>query len=224
LSARAARPRVRAVAFDLDGTLVDSRADIVAAVEHALAAQGRRAPPAAEIIGYIGDGARALVARSAGLPESDGMTDRLLEGFLEYYVAHIADHTILMPGALQCLDELAFLPLAVCTNKPRVTTLALLDALGIAGRFRSVVAGGDVPRQKPAADPLLAIAQHLELAPHELAMVGDGPQDIECGRAAGAHTVGVEGGILPRERLLTSGPDLVIASLADLRAALSDLV
>jgi 2-phosphoglycolate phosphatase len=224
LTASVARPRVRGVVFDLDGTLVDSRAAIVAAVEHAFGAQGRRAPPAEQIAGYIGDGARALIARSAGLAESDGAIDGLLEGFLAYYTAHIADHTTLMPGALHCLDELAALPLAVCTNKPRVTTLALLDALGIADRFRSVVAGGDVARNKPAADPLLAIARDLELAPEELAMVGDGPQDIECGRAAGARTVGVEGGILPRERLIAAGPEIVIASLGDLAAALRDLL
>jgi phosphoglycolate phosphatase len=214
---------VRGVVFDLDGTLVDSRADIVAAVEHAFGVHGRRSPPADEIAGYIGDGARALLARSAGLPENDGAIEGLLEAFLEYYKAHIADHTVLMPGALQCLDELAALPLAVCTNKPRVTTLALLDALAIAGRFRSVVAGGDVARNKPAADPLLAIARVLELAPAELVMVGDGPQDIESGHAAGATTVGVEGGILPRKRLLAAGPEIVIASLADLPAALRDL-
>jgi phosphoglycolate phosphatase len=209
--------------FDLDGTLVDSRADIVAAVEHAFDAQGRRAPPAQDIAGYIGDGARVLLARSAALPQNDAAVDRLLADFLDYYTAHIADHTTLMPGALPCLDELAALPLAVCTNKPRVTTLALLDALAIASRFRSVVAGGDVARNKPAADPLLAIARDLELAPAELVMVGDGPQDIESGRAAGARTIGVEGGILPRERLVAAGPEIVIASLADLPAALRGL-
>jgi len=224
LNASAARPRVRGVVFDLDGTLVDSRADIVAAVEHAFSAQGRRAPPADEIVGHIGDGARALLARSAGLPEDDRALDRLLEGFLEYYTAHIADHTTLMPGAMQCLDDLAALELAVCTNKPRVTTLALLDALGVAGRFRSVVAGGDVARKKPAADPLLAIARYLQLAPDELVMVGDGPQDIECGRAAGARTVGVEGGILPRDRLIAAEPEILIASLAELPGALRELL
>jgi phosphoglycolate phosphatase len=109
------------------------------------------------------------------------------------------------------------LPLALCTNKPRITTEPVLAALGL-DSFRVVVAGGDLPEKKPHPAPLLHIAQALALAPRELVMVGDGAQDILAGRAAGARTVGVRGGIQAEARLLAAEPDVVIESLAELSA------
>jgi 2-phosphoglycolate phosphatase len=209
-------PYARAVVFDLDGTLIDSRRDIAEAANAMLREHGLAPLPEHEIAGYVGDGARLLVARAARVAPEDGSVDALLESFLRHYAAHPADHTRLMPFVEQVLDELSLLPLSICTNKPRLTTELVLGALGLEGRFQHIVAGGDLPAQKPDPAPLQRIAGELGLMPTELVMVGDGPQDVECARRAGARSVGVPGGILPRERLVLAQPDVLIESLREL--------
>jgi len=207
---------VRGVVFDLDGTLVDSRADIARATNHALVVHGRPALQEGEIASYVGDGARALLSRAARIPKSDPELDRLLQSFLDYYAEHATDFTRPMPGARELLEALSDLPLAVCTNKPKRTTEAVLAGLGLDRFFRVVVGDGDFPAQKPDPALLFHIAERLGLSASELVMVGDGPQDVECGRRAGARTVGVLGGIAGDERLLAARPDHVIGRLDEL--------
>lgn len=204
--------------FDLDGTLIDSRVDIAHATNHALGKLGLPALSVAEIASFVGDGARALLARAARRQLEAAELELLLRAFLEFYEAHPTDHTLLMPGAHEALSALAHLPLALCTNKPRSTTDAILSQLRLAQTFSVVVAGGDLPQLKPDPLPLLHIAERLELSPVELVMVGDGAQDIQCAKAAGARAVAVEGGIQANERLLASNPDVVLKSLHELPA------
>src|SRR5262245_64208983 len=107
-----------AVVFDLDGTLVDSRGDIVAAMNHALIQTGRAPLPAQVIVHNVGDGARTLCARSAKLPEISEEVDSILELFLAYYNEHPVDFTRWIPGAKQEIDQITemHLPLGVCTK------------------------------------------------------------------------------------------------------------
>jgi phosphoglycolate phosphatase len=215
--------RVSAVVFDLDGTLVDSLGDIAAALNHALAAYSLPELGEDEIRGYVGDGASALCARAARLAPTAAELAPLLAEFLARYTAHATVKTELVPGARELLRALGrTLPLALLTNKPRRTTDAVLAGLDLARHFQVVIAGDDLPEKKPDPAPLRAIAARLGLGPESLVMVGDGPQDIECGRAAGARTVGVLGGFVPEARLLASEPDRVIASLAELEDAIRD--
>ncbi len=204
------------IVFDLDGTLIDSRADIANAVNHALAAQGGATLTPSEIAGYVGDGARLLMARAARLAPESPVVDALLSSFLAYYQAHPTDHTLLVPGAHEALAQLGHLPLALCTNKPRAVTDAVLANLRLPAKFRAVVAGGDLPRNKPDPLPLQHIAQMLSLNVSELVMVGDGAQDILCAKAAGARSVGVDGGMQARDRMLEAKPDVFLPTLADL--------
>jgi phosphoglycolate phosphatase len=217
LSARAA---VRGVVFDLDGTLIDSRRDIAEAANYALEKAGLSRRSHAELESYVGDGAPSLIARAARLPVQDPRTTAMVADFLDYYAAHPLDHTTLMPGALAALDALSELPLGICTNKARRTTLVVLSGLGLTRLFSAVVAGDDLPERKPHPSMVHEAARQLGLPASEVAMVGDGPQDIESGRAAGAFTIGVRGGILAEERLLASEPDLVLDTLADLPSRL----
>lgn len=214
---------IAGIVFDLDGTLIDSRADIARAANHALATHGFPTLPLERISTYVGDGARLLLARAAGLDPSDPRLVELYATFIDFYRAHPADHTRLCRGAAELLDGRLGLPLALCTNKPRVTTECVLDALGIAGAFRVVVAGGDTEHHKPHPEPILRIAETLELPPRDLVVVGDGAQDVLAGRAAGARTVGVRGGIQPEERLLAAEPDVLIDDLEALPATLERL-
>jgi phosphoglycolate phosphatase len=212
---------IGAIVFDLDGTLIDSRADIAAAVNHTLAMLGYATLPLERVMGYVGDGAGHLIMRAAGLPANSPELHPILEQFLEYYTAHAADKTTWMPGAVQALDALAMHPLAVCTNKPRATTLAVLGAFGALDRFATIVAGGDLPALKPDPLPLITIAKTVGCAPEQLVVVGDGPQDIEAGKRAGAYTIGVRGGIATPERLLAADPDCVLHSLLELPGAIT---
>ncbi len=211
---------IGAIVFDLDGTLIDSRADIAAAVNHVLGQLGFATLPLELVMGYVGDGARQLITRAAGLPADSPDVAPLFDKFLDYYTAHAADQTTWMPGALEALEALRQYPLTLCTNKPRVTTLAVLQALGAIDRFATIVCGGDLPRLKPDPLSLYVIAERVGGTPSSLVVVGDGPQDIECGRAVGAFTIGVLGGIAAPERLMASGPDLVLESLWELPRAL----
>jgi phosphoglycolate phosphatase len=212
----------RAVVFDLDGTLVDSRRDIVGGVEVALRRHGVTPPPSDVIAGFVGDGARLLVARSLGFGHDDARVEPVLATYLDYYAAHPVEHTAAMPGALAALAALA-MPLAVCTNKPRAVTAGVLAHFGWASRFGVVVAGGDVTHNKPHPEPLLRIAEQLGLSAADLVMVGDGVQDVECGRAAGARTVAVLGGFGSEEKLSAARPDRLIATLFELPGALAEL-
>jgi 2-phosphoglycolate phosphatase len=212
--------RVGAVVFDLDGTLIDSRGDIAAATLHALTSHGFRTLPIATLLSYVGDGARPLLARSAGIPSDDARVESLYGSFIEYYTKHPLVHTQFCRGAERVLAQLSDYQLAICTNKPRVTTERVLAGLGIANAFRVVVAGNDLASSKPDPLPLQHIANALGLPGAALVMVGDGPQDVLAGRAAGARTVGVRDGIQPLERLLEAKPDVLLDSLEELPALL----
>ena len=217
------RLNIGAIVFDLDGTLIDSRADIAAAVNHVLGELGFAELPLELVMGYVGDGAEQLIVRASGLPADSPKIAPLFEQFLDYYTAHAADQTTWMPGAFEALEVLRQYPLCLCTNKPRVTTLAVLEALHSVDRFNVIIAGGDVPRLKPDPMPLNVIAEKVGCAANSLVVVGDGPQDIESGRAAGAFTIGVRGGIATPERLMASMPDLVLESLLELPEAIARL-
>ena len=209
-----------AVVFDLDDTLIDSRGDIAAATLHALTAHGFPELPVPTLLTYVGDGARPLLARSAGIAPNDARLDALYASFIDYYAAHPLVHTRFCRGAEQVLARLEGMPLAICTNKPRITTLKVLEGLGILRAFAVIVAGNDLPRSKPDPLPVRHIAEAFGLPLSRLVMVGDGAQDVLSGRAAGARTVGVRDGIQPIERLLAAEPDVLLDSLEELPALL----
>ena len=207
-----------AIVFDLDGTLIDSRGDIVAATNHALAQTGRTALPAQVIVRFIGDGARSLCARTAQLPEGSAEVEELLKLFIAYYLEHPLDFTRWVAGAPEALEQLAEtdLPLALCTNKARSVTDAILAGLGVRTRFKAIYAGGDGSEKKPAAGPLLTLAKQMGVDPAGLVMVGDGPQDVESARRANCRVIGVVSGFLPKERLIASRPDVIVERLDEI--------
>jgi len=214
-------PPPAALLFDLDGTLVDSRRDIAAACNAARKTHGLPPLPLESIVAMVGDGARALVARAFGVDlrsqdrAHQATLDAALATFRAAYLAQPAAETDLLPGAR---DALALgLPCALVTNKPRDVTDALLDALGIAGCFVAIHGGGD-GALKPAPDGLLTVLGQMGVAPRSAWMIGDGPQDVEAGRAAGCPTVLVRGGIADAASALASAPDLVLDGLPELVA------
>lgn len=158
----------------------------------------------------IGDGARALVVRAFDFSNVD--VDAALATFRKAYGERPCVHTTLVPGAREALAT--GLPNALVTNKPRAITLQLLEALGIASAFAFVWGGDDGPL-KPDPAGILASCKHLGVDPADAWMIGDGPQDIGAGKAAGCFTVAVPG-IAEPELVARAAPDLVLASLHEL--------
>jgi phosphoglycolate phosphatase len=215
--------RPSAIVFDLDGTLIDSRRDIAEAANHALARGGFSTLPHDELESYVGDGAPLLLSRAARLEVTHEKLHALVADFLDYYNEHAVDFTDLMPGAAHALDELSSYRLGLCTNKARCTTLTVLRGLGLTARFHAIVAGDDLPQKKPDPAMVLEAGRQLGTLAADLIMVGDGAQDVLAGRAAGALTVGVRGGIQAFERLAQAKPDYLLDTLADLPQLVSQL-
>lgn len=165
----------------------------------------------------IGDGARALVARAIGpaRPGNEAAHAALLERtaalFLESYAARPVVHTKLLPGAREALA--LGLPAALVTNKPRTISMLVLAELGIERSFGAVFAGGDGPL-KPSPHGIQTVVRQLGVELESAWMIGDGPQDVLAGRAAGCFTVAVAG-IADKEHVLAAEPHVVVDSLLD---------
>ena len=210
----------RAVIFDLDGTLIDSREDIAAACNHALVSHGRMPLPMETVRTFVGDGARMLLARAFDLPVTSAELEAPLGTFHAYYEAHPVVFTVLLPGALEVLAALTHVPIGLATNKPRTTTLLVLDALGILPRFAAIAAGGDGPL-KPDPASIHAVLRAIGERPEATWVVGDGPQDVGAGKAAGCATIGVLEGFVDAALLRAAEPDVIVASLFDVAALLA---
>ena len=172
--------------FDLDGTLVDSLADLAAALNRLMAARDLAGFPLDEVRPMVGDGTPTLIARAFAargrLPDAGAAAE-----FLADYIAHVAVATRPYPGVLPTLDRLAAAGwrLAVCTNKPEPAALALLHTLGLERHLAAVGGGDSFPVRKPDPAHLLATLRAAGGHPGQAAMVGDHVNDITAARGAG---------------------------------------
>jgi phosphoglycolate phosphatase len=186
--------------FDLDGTLVDSRADLVASVNLMLGDFGRAPLPSELVAGMVGEGARKLVERALsaalGVAASDDAVADGLASFRRHYAAHLLDSTRPYPSVAETLCHFAETPKAVVTNKPLDFTEAILEGLGLRGHFAAVLGGECLPERKPSGAPLLEALRRCGVAgpPSGGLMVGDSAVDILSGKAAGVPTCGFTGG------------------------------
>jgi phosphoglycolate phosphatase len=212
-------PLPAALLFDLDGTLLDTRGDIAAACNHVLVEAGRATLPAETIATFVGDGARALLARAFGIARDAPELDARLEAWRAYYVAHPIDHTTWMPGAKEAIAAARAkgIPAALVTNKARVVTEKIFEALGV--RFDAMYAGGD-GALKPSAEPITKTATTLGVDARDVWMIGDADQDVGAAHAAGCASIIVLGGFHPESRVRAANPDVVITSLHEIAAAL----
>ena len=211
---------VRAVLFDLDGTLVDSLDDLTDAVNHIRSAFSH--PPLATdaVRLKVGKGARNLIEQS--LPNAVNTDiDLALDLFLEFNRQHIADKSRLYSGMLATLHELAArkIKMAVITNKNEDLSELLLRTLGVFELFECNCGGDTYPERKPSPLPLLKVIDILGFAPNECAMVGDSINDILAGQRAGIATIGCTWGFGGSEEL--TGADMLVHSPQELLAAIT---
>jgi phosphoglycolate phosphatase len=180
--------------FDLDGTLIDSRADLATAVNLTRADYGLAPLATDTVAGFVGDGIHKLVERAF----HDHPVDlrEAVRRCARHYHEHMFDHTRLYPGVADGLARLraAGCRLAVITNKPAAACRAILRHLEIEPLFAVVVGGGDTEHLKPHPEPLLKILDQLRAPPTAAWMIGDHHTDLRAARAAGVRSVFLEYG------------------------------
>lgn len=191
---------VRALIFDLDGTLIDSKRDLIHSVNAMLAEMGRETLHEDTISGYIGHGAPQLVGRALGNGASEAERERALKFFLGYYEEHKMDSTRAYPGVAEALKELTDFPMAILTNKPVRVSVRILEGLGLAKYFRAVYGGNSFETKKP--DPLGArkILGEFGASPGEAILIGDSEVDVHTARNAGTLAAAVNYGFGMHDR------------------------
>ncbi len=182
---------IRAVLFDLDGTLVDSLDDLTDAVNHMLAGFGKEPLTKTGVRALVGKGARNLVRRALET-ESAADIERGLELFTEFNTNHIADKSMLYPGVREMLENLAArgIRMAIISNKGAALSRLILETLEIAAFFQVICGGDSFPEMKPSPLPLMRVIDGLAIAGSETFMVGDSINDIQAGKQAGIATIG----------------------------------
>ena len=180
------------IVFDLDGTLIDSAADLATAVNAMLAHFGCESLPVPEVRRMIGDGVAMLVARALAARHcEDADPAEAAEVFMRHYEADATSLTTAFPGAAAALQALrtAGIPLAVCTNKPARITAGILGSLGLDRYFMRVVGGDSLPFRKPDPRVLLTLVAAVAAAPERSLLVGDSEVDAATAHAAGVPFV-----------------------------------
>lgn len=190
--------RIKAVLFDLDGTVADTAPDLAAAANSLRLADG--VPPLSiEILRPLASqGARGLLKEAVGLTPEDAGFEHARLRFLSYYESNLCVHTRLFPGVEQLLAgiEARGLPWGIVTNKVEYYAQPLMQKLGLANRCAITVGGDTAPNPKPAPDPLLHAAQAINVAPEACLYVGDDLRDVQAAHAAGMTSVAVRWGYL----------------------------
>ena len=215
---------IKGVTIDLDGTLLDTIPDLAAAANGMLAELGRPPLPLETIRTFVGKGIQNLVERTlAG--HIDGGADaesvaRAMPIYEKHYTAVNGRHTTIYPGVKEGLEKLKAmgLPLAVVTNKSGRFTLPLLEEVGFAPYFETVVSGDTLPRKKPYPDPLLHACKALEIAPRDMLMIGDSLNDTQAARAAGCPVFCVTYGYNEGHDVHDLDTDAIVESLVEAAA------
>ncbi|WKD29682.1 phosphoglycolate phosphatase [Halomonas sp. KG2] len=209
----------RLIAFDLDGTLIDSVPDLTIAVQRALSDVGLPVPSEEHVRNWVGNGAQVLIERALtwALADAPGqvLQTTAYDAFMRHYGAAPNALTRLYPGARTALHDLhkAGYLLVLITNKPERFIAPILSHFELLALFAHCIGGDTLAEKKPSPLPLLHVAQQLDIPPSASVMVGDSRHDIAAGKAAGFTTVALPYGYNHGEPIEHSQPDVIISSL-----------
>ena len=211
---------IRLLIFDLDGTLIDSRLDLVHSVNAMLRHLNRPELPGEVIASYVGDGAPMLVRRALGDPKNEAVLKEGLEFFLAYYRVHKLDFTHVYEGVKEMLVSIRNSnglrrQMAVLSNKPVVPSRSIVEAFGLAEFFLHVYGGNSFPTKKPDPHGVRSILRETKASPGESLIIGDSSIDVITGRNAGLWTCGVTYGFAPHT-LCEAPPDVTVDSPREL--------
>lgn len=213
----------RLVMFDLDGTLVDSAADIAVALDKALADLGLPGVSEAQVRLWVGRGASRLVHcalehMGPAVDDFEKLHESLLARFMARYQEDVSGRSTLYPGARELLHacRAAGIPLACVTNKPYAPARNLLDALAILEPFDLLLGGDSLPHKKPHPGALQHCLRHFGVSADQALMVGDSRNDVEAARAAGVPVVALPWGYNHGEPIEAARPDWLLESLVEL--------
>ncbi|HEX8704114.1 MAG TPA: HAD family hydrolase [Myxococcaceae bacterium] len=214
---------LRAAIFDLDGTLVDSLADIATAMNHSLAHHGLPTHPLPDYRQYVGEGVMQLV-RKAVPAGQDGLHESVLTVYRAYYAEHLFDQTYVFPGVPAVLSALAAegVRLAVLSNKSDGFTKRLVEGLLPAVPFVAVYGERPGVPRKPDPTAALGLAAELGVEPADCAFVGDTPVDMNTARNAGMYGVGVTWGFRSAGELQATGARSLATTSEELLTALRE--
>jgi phosphoglycolate phosphatase len=208
-------PPVRALIFDLDGTLIDSKLDLIHSVNAMLREMKRPQLAAETISGYVGHGAPQLVARALGGTATEDELKLALQFFLGYYEEHKMDNTCTYPGVPETLAQLSHVPMAVLTNKPARISVRILNSLGLAKYFRAIYGGNSFESKKPDPFGATKILQEFGMAARDALIVGDSEVDVQTARNAGTLAAAVNYGFGVHDRAAYPA-DIYLDQFADL--------
>jgi phosphoglycolate phosphatase len=205
---------IRLLIFDLDGTLVDSSGDISKAINYAIRPYGIPEVSLPETISLVGEGLTRLIEKVIERKAPGLDLSTLVERFLEYYSAHLADSTRPYPGTEDALAELGEYKKAVVSNKVESLSVRVLRETGLLDYFDYVAGGDTVAEKKPSPVPIIDVLSRFHVGHREALMVGDSIYDMEAGRAAGLRTVAALYGFGSPD--FSKGADFRITSIAEL--------
>jgi phosphoglycolate phosphatase len=217
--------RLRAVLFDMDGTLLDSAPDFIAVSQAMRQARGLPAMDPQRIADVVSGGARAMVGAAFDCTADSAEFEALRLEFLERYQQHCAVLTRPYEGIAELLTEIekAKLLWGVVTNKPLRFAEPIMQQLGLAERSALLICPDHVTHTKPDPEPMLLACSKLGLQPAEILFVGDDLRDIESGRAAGTRTAAVSWGYIhPDDNPAHWGADVVVDHPGELRKTLDN--
>jgi len=206
---------IKAVVFDLDGTLVDTAPDLMAATNHVLSLLRRRPITMTEVRSFVGRGARILIERGVAAT-GDAIDEASLSyyhaEFLRHYEGHTADRSEIFPGVVALLTRLADsgIKAGVCTNKPEGLSRQLLDALDLSRLVGAIIGPDTIGIGKPDAAPYLETVKRLGVPAENSILVGDSETDILTARAAKVPVIAVTFGYTPKP-VAEYGPDHLIS-------------
>ncbi|MFH1212979.1 MAG: phosphoglycolate phosphatase [Candidatus Neomarinimicrobiota bacterium] len=216
---------IKAILFDLDGTLIQSAGDIQTAVNLTLNHYGYAVIGYDRCVEFIGDGVEKLIRRAftesaikstKSVPFTDQFIVTAVTKFKKYYTEHLTDTTRPYPEVAETLADLQNYILAVISNKPYQLSITILEKLDLARHFQFVLGGDSLPTRKPDPGPILFIMQKLNLDASQVLVVGDSENDIKAGQAAGVRVVAVTYGFRDPDILRQYAPDYQIAHFGDL--------